>query len=237
MPSSTTNKQQTIGQVLTVLKRRYDPPAPRELPTLEQLIYGLLREGASRDQADRAYRNLVERFFDWNEIRVSQPAEVEAALEDLPEARAKAPRILGVLQSVFEQYFCFELDEIAKKGLKNAVKQLHEKFPDATEYSIAWVVQTSLGGHALPLDGPALRCLRRLGIADEQDDAESLRSGLEHHIPKAKDGLFTEGLSLLASDVCWEEEPHCSECALRNDCPTGQMRKNAEPRAPRLKPR
>lgn len=233
----TTNKQQTVGQVLTVLKRRYDPPAADERPALEQLLYGVLREDASRDQADRAFRNLNERFFDWNEIRVSQPAEIEAALEDLPDAAAKAARVLGVLQAVFEQYFTFQLDEIAKKGLKNAVKQLEEKFPHATDFAVAWVVQQALGGHALPIDAAAARCLRRLGVADSDEDFDALRTSLEHHVPKNKGHLFCEGLSLLAKDVCWEEEPHCSSCALRGDCPTGQERKTATPRAPRLKPR
>lgn len=236
MPQAAT-KQQILGQVLTVLKRRYDPPAADERPALEQLLYGLLREGATREQADRGYRNLSERFYDWNEVRVSLPAEIEAALEDLPDAAAKAARVLGILQAVFEQFFAFQLDDIAKKGLKNAVKQMQEKFPDATEFAVAWVVQQTLGGHALPLDAPAARCLRRLGVAEPNEDAESIRAGLEHLVPKIKGHLFCEGLSLLAKDVCWEEEPHCTECLLLADCPTGQLRKNVEPRAPRLKPR
>lgn len=236
MPQTTT-KQQTIGQVLTVLKRRYDPDAPTERPVLEQLLFGVLREGATADAAERAFRNLSERFYDWNEVRVSQAAEVEAALENLPDAAGKAPRVIGLLQAVFEQYFNFQLDEIAKKGLKNAIKQLEEKFPDAGGFAVAWVVQQALGGHALPLDAAALRCLRRLGVAESEEGLESLRTSLEHHVPKAKGYLFSEGLSLLAKDVCWEEEPHCSSCALKSDCPTGQVRKNAAPRPPRLKPR
>jgi endonuclease III len=240
MPSTTNTKQQTLTQALTVLKRQYEPAPLPERPVLEHLLYGVLREGATRDQTDRAYRNLTERFFDWNEVRVSSSQEVESALEDLPDATAKAPRIIGVLHAVFEWNFSFNLDEIGKKGLKNAVKQIQEKVADVNDFVIAWVVQQALGGHAIPLDVPSIRVLTRLGVIDGDvtpETIEAVRATLEHFVPKAKGPIFHEVISQLARDACWEEDPHCGSCALRGDCPTGQTRKTSEPRPPRLKPR
>lgn len=234
--STTINRVPTLTHVLSVMKRQPAAPPTGERPVFEQLIYGMLREGATREQTDLAYRNLVERFFDWNEIRVSQTPEVEAALENLPGAAQKAERVIGVLHAVFEDFFCFSLEDIAKKGLRNAVKQLQEKFTDASDFAIAWVVQHSLGGHAIPLDEPALRCLRRLGVISDESDLELLRAGLEHHVPKAKGPVFAEALSVLARDYCWQDEPHCPACVMRSECPTGQLRP-AETRASRLKPR
>jgi endonuclease-3 len=231
--ATSTHKQQTLTQVLTLLKRRYDSTEGPQRPVLETLLYGILREGATPEQADAAYANLEQRFFDWNEVRVSQPAEVEAALEGLPDANVKAPRVIGILQAVFEREFCFQLDEIAKKGLKNAVKILQDKFEHATDFAIGWVVQRSLGGHALPVDAGILRCLQRLGIAEAGDDPEALRAALEHLVPKAKGSLFNDGLSRVAREFCWEDDPHCGECPLKGDCPSAQVRKSS----PRLKPR
>lgn len=232
-----TNKQQTLQQVLNVLRRRYEPDTLTQRPVLETLLYGILREGATAEQADRAFDNLQTRFFDWNEVRVSEAAEIEAALEDLPGAAEKAPRVIGILQAVFEREFCFSLEDIAKKGLRNAVKTLQDKFEDATDFAIAWTVQRALGGHALPLDAPSIRCLKRLAVLDDtDDDVESLRASIEHFIPKSKGPAFNEGLSRLAAEFCWAEEPSCGECPLRGDCPTGQNRKS-EPRNTRLKPR
>jgi endonuclease III len=240
MPSTTQAKQHTLTQVLTVLKRQYEPTPLPDRPVLEHLLYGVLREGATRDQTDRAYKNLTERFYDWNEVRVSSPQEVEAALEDLPDAAAKAPRIVGILGAVFEWNFSFDLDEVGKKGLKNAVKQIQEKVADVNDFVIAWVVQQALGGHAIPLDAQSKRVLNRLGVIEGDaaaESAEAARAALEHLVPKAKGPMFHEMISQLARDVCWEEEPHCGSCAVRGDCPTGQTRKAAEPRPPRLKPR
>ena len=234
--ASTINKQQALTHVLSALKKTYDPPPPRELPVLEQLIYGTLREGATCDQADRAFITLNKQFFDWNEARVSTSQEVAEALKGLPDAAAKAERVVNILQEVFERFFSFQLDEIDKKGLKHAAKKLRE-MKDVTDFAVAWVLQRSLGGHALPLDSPTLRVLKRNGlIEDEAESLESLRATLEHYVPKAKGPAFTDAISTLALEMCWEDDPHCSQCPLRSECATGQMRKSTESRSPR-KPR
>ena len=251
----TTNKQQTLTHALTVLKKHYEPAEPEARPVLEQLLYGVLRDGATREQADKAYKKLQEHFFDWNEIRVSQPLEVARVLDGLPDAAEKSARLVGILQEVFEATFSFKLDDIDKKGLKNAAKQVARMLEDvqkknlansrkqpgqaqeSNDFVVAWVVQQALGGHAIPLDGPAMRVLRRLGLADEAaDNPELIRSTVEHYVPKARGAIFAEAVSQLAKDFCWAEEPHCSACPLQKDCPTGQVRKT-EHRSTRLKPR
>jgi endonuclease-3 len=221
MPS-TINKQRVLNQFFTTLKKRYDPAEPAPQPVLEQFLYAICREGATREQADRAFANLRERFFDWNEVRVSSPREVEDALGDLPDAELRANRLISFLQEVFETTFSFDLEMLHKKGLKQAAKQL-ARYQAANDYIVAWVTQQGLNGHALPLDAPALRVLRRLGfIEDENGDLEAQRTGLEHLIPKARGFLFSELVSAVAHEYCSEADPNCSSCPLAAECPTGQ---------------
>jgi endonuclease-3 len=100
------------------------------------------------------------------------------------------------------------------------------------------VTQRSLGGHAIPLDAPTLRCARRLGLIAAQDDLEAARSSLEHLVAKSKGHLFTDAISNLAEEHCWESEPNCPNCPLHADCPTGLEQANlAAPRGHRPKPR
>jgi endonuclease-3 len=83
------------------------------------------------------------------------------------------------------------------------------------------VVQQSLGGHAIPVDPPTLRVVRRLGLLEnEEDDPETLRSSLEHLVPKSRGPLFNDLISALAEDYCWEEDPGCPSCPLAGSCPT-----------------
>jgi endonuclease-3 len=243
MHATSTKKQQVLSQLFTALRKQYEPTEPERRPVLEQLIYAICRDGSTRDRADRAFQNLQDRFFDWNEVRVSSAGEVEDALEGLPDAHPKAERIIGLLQEVFETTFAFDLEaseNIDKKGLKGAAKFLG-KFRSADDYAISYVVQQTLGGHAIPVDAPTLRVARRTGLVEsDAGTLESARMSLEHLVPKAKGWLFNELVSLLARDVCWEDVPNCPECPLRDECPTGQERlragATAEPRG-RLKPR
>ncbi len=223
MPA-TTNKQQLLQHVQNCLRKKYARPAePTRRPLLEELIYAICREGTTPAAADAAYQRLVQSFFDWNEIRVSTVAEVAATLQPLPQAGPRARRIIGLLQKVFEERYSFQLDDLEKKGLKQAAKQLSRYKNDVTHYTVAWAIQRFLNGHAIPLDLPTLRVLHRLGVIDEVDpeNLDAVRGSIEHLVPKARGVEFTDLISLLADDCCRETEPLCGQCPLRGDCPTG----------------
>jgi endonuclease-3 len=224
--STTTNKQRLLTQLFTSVPKGHRahavPAEPPQRPVLEQFLYALCREGVTRERADRAYHFLRERFFDWNEVRVSSHRELAEAFAGYPDPETRAQRLIDFLQEVFETTFSFDLDPLHKKGLKQAAKQL-ARYQAANDYAVAWVIQQSLGGHAIPLDGPTLRVLRRLGLIENEDgDLETLRASIEHLIPKARGPLFSEVVSALADELCWEEKPNCPECPLASSCPSRQ---------------
>ncbi len=223
--ATTINKQRLLNLLFnTAAKRepRSDVGGPEARPVLQQFIYGLCRENATPEQAERAYRFLCERFFDWNEVRVSSTRELEAAFAGMSGAEMRAQRLVAFLQEVFETTFSFDLESLQKKGLKQAAKQL-TRYQASDDYVSAWVVQRSLGGHAIPLDPPTLRCASRLGLVETgTEDIEAARATLEHLIPKAKGPLFTDLISKLGHEVCWEDEPQCHACPLAGECATGQ---------------
>ena len=221
MPTAV-NKQRVIAQMFTTLKKRYDPREPEARPVFEQFLYAICREGATREQADRAFQNLQESFFDWNEVRVSSAREVEEALGDIPDAENRANRLISFLQEVFETTFSFDLESLQKKGVKLAAKQLG-RYQAANDYAVAWVMQQTLGGHAIPVDAPTLRCTSRLGLIEGgPDSADGSRTALEHLIPKAKGPIFTDIVSNLAEEVCWEDTPNCPDCPLASECQLAQ---------------
>jgi endonuclease-3 len=223
MPTAT-NKQRVLSQLFTAVKKEYDPPEPSERPVLEQLLYALCREDATREQADQAFRNLQERFFDWNEVRVSSIREIEEAVTDLSHAEGRAQRVIQLLQEVFEANFSFDLDPLQKAGVKQAAKKL-SRYQALNDFAIAWVIQQALGGHAIPLDSSTLRVLRRLGILEEgqgQENLEAIRASLEHVVPKARGTLFNELVSFIAHEYCTERNPNCADCPLAQDCPSAR---------------
>ena len=136
MPA-TINKQRLLNTVLTSLKKQYDPPESPDRPVMEQFLYAVLRENASRAAADKAFTNLQERFFDWNEVRVSSAHEVAAALTDLPQPLAKGQRVIDLLQEIFESTFAFELDTLVKKGIKQGERHM-ARYQASSDFAVAW---------------------------------------------------------------------------------------------------
>ena len=159
----TTINKQRLFNLLFATETKTRPAEEEPRPVLEQFLYALCREGVTRDQADRAFRNLRELFFDWNEVRVSSVRELAEAMQGLPNPEQRAQRLIDFLQEVFETTFSFDLETLHKKGVKVAAKQL-ARYQAANDYAVAWVIQQSLGGHAIPLDSPTLRPLRRWGF-------------------------------------------------------------------------
>ena len=142
----------------------------------------------------------------------------------VPGAADKAKRVVEVIQDWFEQTYSFDMEEIAKRGLKEGVKKIARSV-GVTDFAVAWVTQHGLGGHAMPLDQPAIRLLTRVAALDDPAaDVEAMRGTVEHFVTKAKGPLFVELVSAAAHELCTEVEPDCPHCPLKDECPYGQER-------------
>jgi len=227
MPPAITNKQQLLTFAQNALKKKFplamsEPPAePR--PLLEELIYAICREGSTSADADAGYARLRKAFIDWNEVRVSTVQEVGEILRPLSAPGSRAKRIIGLLQEVFEATYAFDLGELTKKGLKDTARKLRFYKEGVNDYAVAWVVQRTLGGHAIPLDEPTLRVLTRLGVVEDvdPDSLEAVRGSIEHVIPKTRGAEFTDLMSVHAKELCIEKDPRCPACPLKAECPVG----------------
>jgi endonuclease III len=235
MPA-TTNRQRLLTNLIGKEK---GPEHIGDLPVLDQFLYAICREGVTREEADAVFASLQERFFDWNEVRVSSHRELEEVLDDLPGAGDRSLRLISFLQEVFETTYSFDLESLKKKPMKQAAKQL-SRYQAANDFIVSWVTQNSFAGHAIPIDAPTLRVVQRVGLIEGHvDNVEVARATLEHFIPKTRDAAFSENVSRIASELCFEEDPNCSSCPLAQDCPTGHENSRivASGRSSRVKPR
>jgi endonuclease III len=223
---ATPSKTQFLTDVQALLKKRYKiGPSLEKLTILEAVIYGIIHEDSSRKQANEALDRFKDGFFDWNEVRVSSLEEIQGVLAGMTDAEGRAFRIRRFLRQLFEKTYGFNLDQLTKKPQKESVKALEEYDAMASDYVLATVTRLALAGHAIPVDAPTLRALRRLGIADDSTDVPTLRATLERAVPKNRGVEFSDLIEELAHDTCVEGEPDCPECVLQKICPTGQALK------------
>lgn len=183
---SAPSRTSQLTKLHKVLKKHYQPVAPDpDRPVLEHLLLACCLENARYQVAEDALAALVHTFFDWNEIRVSTIRELSEVMAALPDPAAAASRTKRVLQHVFEGNYSFDLEDLRKANLGPAAERLRE-IDGTTPFSVAYVVQSALGGHAIPVDSGTLRALAVVGLVGDEDVESGIVPGLERAIPKSK---------------------------------------------------
>jgi len=139
-------------------------------------------------------------YFDWNEVRVSTIRELQEIFRNAPNPAGNASRLKDTLQSIFESQYSFDLDHLKKQNLGKAVSML-EAYRGATQFTVAYVTQTSLGGHAIPLGEGGLDVMYIVAAIDDKERAEGIVPGLERAIPKSKGVEFGSLLHHIAAEL------------------------------------
>ncbi|HLA84627.1 MAG TPA: hypothetical protein VJL29_07520 [Thermoguttaceae bacterium] len=197
---STPSRSAQFTKLHKVLKKHYKPaPVVAERPVLEHLVFACLLEDARYDVAEETFATIMEEYFDWNEIRVSSIRELTETMARLPDPRAAATRLKRSLQHVFEANYSFDLEGLRKKNLGPAADAV-KKIDGATPFGVAYVVQSALAGHSIPLDAGTLEVMRILGIATDKEVETASIAGLERAIPKNKGVEFGSLLHQLGAD-------------------------------------
>ncbi len=183
-----------------ILKKHYTAvhPDPNR-SVLEHLLFASCLENAHFRAAEEAFAALVHTFFDWNEVRVSSVRELSEAISGLPDPAAAAHRVKRILQSVFEASYSFDLEDLRKQNLGPAVERL-EKTEGTSKFSIAYVIQSALGGHAIPIDSGTANAMHVVGLASEEDVAAGTVPGLDRAVPKNSGVEFGALLHQLGAD-------------------------------------
>ena len=197
---TTPNRAALLNKTHKVLKRTYKhTPTKGDQPLLDALLFACCLENTPHEMAQTALAKVRGAFFDWNEIRVSTAKELAEVMHELPEPLEAASRLKGVLQSVFESDYSFELEHLKKQNIGAAVKRL-QKLQGASAFNVAYATQTSLGGHSIPVDKGTLNALYVLGVISESEAREGIVPGMERAIPKSKGQEFGALLHELGAD-------------------------------------
>jgi endonuclease III len=197
---TTVSRTAQFGKLHKILKKHYKPVATNaDRTVMEHLLFACCLEDARYEAAEEAFAALKHTFFDWNEVRVTSISELSEVMACLPDPRAAANRIKRVLHAVFEARFNFDLEESKKKNLGPTIKWL-EDLDGTTRSTVAFVVQASLGGHAIPIDTGTMSILKLLDLVSEKDAEKGEVPGLERAIPKAKGMEFGSLLHQFAAD-------------------------------------
>lgn len=180
------NRATQINKVLKTVKKHFKPvDIPAERTLLEHLIYACCAENSLHDIANDVFAALSSDYYDWNEVRVTSIRELSDVMKPLNDPKESATRLKRVLQSVFETHYSFDLEPMKKQNIGQTVKQL-EKYNGTTRYTVAFVTQNALGGHAIPINRGLLESMRVVGVVSDNEAKKGTVPGLERAVPKSK---------------------------------------------------
>ena len=189
-----------FSKVSKVLKKHYKPVFPdAQRPVLEHLLFACCLEDAHYQAAEEAFAAVIHTFSDFNEIRVTSIAELCEVMSVLPDPKPAAHRLKRMLQAVFEATYAFDLEDCRKKNLGPTIKWL-QKLDGATNFVVSYVVQSALGGHAIPVGTGELGALYVVDMTTEEDVKAHVVPGLERAVAKSKGIEFGSMLHQLGAD-------------------------------------
>ncbi len=186
-------------------------------PALNQLILSVLYHLTSVRRATRALSELRRAFVDWNEVRVSHPAEVAAAVSSAPWALEAADCVVWLLKEVYELYNRMDLGFLSDLTPTQARSCL-ESLPMVPRHLADEVLLLSLGVPVLPFSAATARMCYRLGLLENRRPTLKNQRMLESRF----DEKYYPALHLFFCDyadkLCAADEPLCSECPLKRNC-------------------
>lgn len=207
--TSATERNERIGKLFRVARQKFDPAAPPgDRKLLEHLIYACLLEDSSAESADEVFARLQLDYFDWNEVRVTTTVELAELMKSMPDPAATANRLRRALHGMFEAHYSFDLEFLRKENLGKAIETV-SKYRGMTPFSIAYVTQHALGGHAIPLDQTMMNLMYSIGVVDPAELSSMKVTGLERVIPKNQGVEFASVVHQLA--VAWRESPFSND--------------------------
>jgi endonuclease III len=162
-----------------------DGPLPGPVSPIEQLIVAVLSQESTVAKARKALAQINSGLVDYNELRVSTPAEIANAVgRQVPRVVERAKSLIRVLNAVYQNEYAVSLDGLAGKGVRE-VKAYLDQLDGATPYVVASVMLWSLNGHAIPINDTALAFLKRHDLVDADAQCAEVQSFLERHISAA----------------------------------------------------
>jgi len=180
------NRAAQINKVLKVAKKHFKSAEfPADRTVLEHLIFACCSENSLLEPANDVFATLSSDYFDWNEVRVTSIRELTEVMKALNDPKEAATRLKRMLQSIFETHYSFDLELLKKQNIGATVKQF-EKYNGTTNYTVAFVTQNALGGHAIPINRGLLESMRVVGVISDAEASKRTVPGLERTVPKSK---------------------------------------------------
>jgi endonuclease III len=208
-----------LGAILRRLRRVYgEPPPPRRLSPLDELVLTVLSQNTNDTNRDRAYADLRSRFPSWDEVADAPLPAIARAIRRGGLGPTKSVRLREILRTLRDRGI--PLDDRAFVRMRSAALwDLLVGLRGVGPKTAACVLLFSLGRPYFPVDTHVHRVARRLGLVPEDADAMKAQALMQEAVPP--NDVYALHMLLIrhGREVCIARRPLCSRCPLSDICP------------------
>lgn len=232
MAAATANSKTRMTALLKGMEKKYG--VTKLIGTgasLEQCMFLILREGWDFKKASRAIRTLEAGFIDWNEVRVSSVAELDAALSflkcaDMPARLGRLRDFLEALMNEFNDLGGDMFDEMEFEPLRRLLINI-DGLGRANAYMFLQLYMSEMAKQpksevdkdkVLVVAPESMRVAIRLGILKKTQSANLARKEFMKLLGPRDYVRFQNLFVRHAESVCLSKNPQCTECFLSGSC-------------------
>ncbi len=200
------------------LLEKYGEPAwHAELPILDELISTILSQNTNDINRDRAFKQLKQRFENWEEVRDAESQSVIDAIRSAGLANQKGPRIQKLLKQITAEHGSLDLEFLHDLTTQEAWDWLI-RFDGVGPKTASIVLLFSLGKPAFPVDTHIYRVTGRISLRPEKMNSEDAHQHLAGLFPPETYKAAHLNIIQLGREVCHPRRPDCEVCVLHSLC-------------------
>ncbi|MGQ9478076.1 MAG: endonuclease III domain-containing protein [Candidatus Bipolaricaulia bacterium] len=212
--------KETIIEVARRLEERYGKLEWRSHGNpLDVLIKTILSQNTNDANRDRAYASLKERFPTYEALAAASEEELAETIKPGGLHHEKARRIKKLLRELAAREGSYTLAYLEPLSTEEALAELL-KFEGVGKKTAGVVLLFSLGKPYFPVDTHIARIARRLGWIEGDEDPHDKLNPL---VPDRLKYQFHLQLIRHGRETCRARRPHCSECPLKDLCPSASL--------------
>ena len=210
-----------LQKIVKILSEKYEINEWWERYTpFETLVSIILSQRTYWKNVKTATERFGERFNGVEDVAKANVKEIEDVIKPAGLYKVRARRIKNIAKDLVEKYDG-KLDEILNLPYNKAKKKLITIKGIGPKTADVFLMAIK-GEQVLPIDVHIFRIMKRLKIASERDDYESLRGKLESEIPPAQRTKTHLILIEFGRRICRSQNPKCEECPIKRYCEVGK---------------
>ncbi|MFO8100732.1 MAG: endonuclease III [Dehalococcoidia bacterium] len=186
---------------------------------LSELIAVILSQNTSDANSQRAFDSLTRKFGNWEEVAGADVAKIEDAIRSGGLSHVKAARIKEILQTILAERGSLDLSFLENMPTVEA-KEWLGKLPGVGPKTVSCVLLFALGKPVFPVDTHVFRVAKRLGLLSNGISANQAHEVMAKTV--SPEDVYQLHMNMVEHGrrVCRAQRPKCSECTLKNICPS-----------------